>query len=160
MGGTKGCFRATFEDRILMSDMVVCKCWIKVAPKEFYHGVVDVEAWRPARLIGELRANAGVAVPDNKDSHYGKQLVRPERKFNPLKIPKQLEAGLPFKTKPKNEFKQKKNNLRKKTAIVSSDRERAINQLMQRLHTVRKEKLRIKAKASAKKKVKDAREKF
>lgn len=26
--------------------------------------------------------------------HYGKQLVRPDRRFNPLKIPKKLEARL------------------------------------------------------------------
>merc|ERR1712113_890542 len=91
----------------------------------------------------------------------GKQLVRPERKFNSLKIPQRLEAGLPFKTKPKNEFKKRKNPLRQKTAIVSSEKERAINQLMNRLHTVRKEKLRIKAKASAKKKAaKAVRDKF
>lgn len=144
-----------------MSDIVVCKCWIKVQPKEFYHPVVDVAKWRPARLIGELRANAGVAVPDNKDSRYGEQFVRPDRKFNPLKIPKQLEAALPFKTKPKQDFKTRKNPLRKKTAVVSSDRERAINRLMTRLHTVRKEKQRIRAKASAKKKAtKAVREKF
>merc|ERR1712039_149407 len=75
--------------------------------------------------------------------------------------PKQLEAALPYKTKPKNDFKARKNPMRKKTAIVSSDRERAINQLMNRLHTVRKEKLRIRSKASAKKKAaKDARQKY
>merc|ERR1712232_483019 len=159
--GTRGHFRATFEDRILLSDLVVRKCWINVEPKKFYHPVVDVAGWRPARLIGELRANAGVPTPDNKDSHYGKQLVRPDRKFNPLKIPKQLEVALPFKTKPKNDRKKRKNPLRQKTAIVSSDRERDINRLMQRLQTVRKEKKRIRAKANAKKKVtKDKVQKF
>lgn len=159
--GDRGNFRATFEDRILLSDLVVCKCWIGVQPRQFYHPVVDVEKWRPARLIGELRANAGVAVPDNRDSQYGKQLVRPERKFNTLKIPKALEASLPFKTRPKLDSKKKKNGLSKKCAIVSSERERDINTLLIRLHTVRKEKYRLRKESSGKKKVlKEKRDKF
>ncbi|CAK9022049.1 Ribosome biogenesis protein BMS1 homolog (Ribosome assembly protein BMS1 homolog) [Durusdinium trenchii] len=75
--GVKGQFRASFEDRILMSDLVVCKCWITVPFKEFYHPVLDVPNWRPARLIGELRAAQGVPVPDNPDSR--KAQVDPTR---------------------------------------------------------------------------------
>eukprot|EP00928_Gymnodinium_smaydae_P096124 TRINITY_DN8426_c0_g1_i1.p1 TRINITY_DN8426_c0_g1~~TRINITY_DN8426_c0_g1_i1.p1 ORF type:complete len:1110 (+),score=354.23 TRINITY_DN8426_c0_g1_i1:59-3388(+) len=161
--GTKGQFRATFEDRILLSDLVVCKCWIGVRPKEFYHPVLDVSEWRRAKLIGELRAEQGVAVPSNADSQYGKQLVRAERKFNPLRIPKALEAALPFKTRPKND--QKKQGkfvaLRKKTAVVSSERDHQINSLMLRLHTIRKEKKRIREQASTKKKeIREKRDKF
>merc|ERR1712203_103285 len=159
--GVKGCFRATFEDRILMSDLVVCKTWVKVEPKQFYHPVVDVDQWRPARLIGELRAAKGVAVPDNKDSHYGKQVVRAERKFNPLKIPKALEESLPFKTKPKNELKRKENPLRKAAAIVATEREHQVNSLLNRLYTVRKEKHRLRKEASSKKRdTKEKRDKF
>lgn len=159
--GTKGSFRATFEDRILMSDLVLCKCWVKVPPKEFYHPVVDVAQWRPARLIGELRATNGMAVPNKTDSQYGKKLVRAERKFNPLKVPKALEASLPFKSKPKNESKKKKNKLGKKAAVVSSDHERAVNSLISRLYTVRKEKHRIRQDTKTKKKaIKEKREQF
>jgi len=159
--GNKGDFRATFEDRILLSDLVVCKCWVGVQPKQFYHPVIDVPQWRPAKLIGELRAQAGVLVPDKRDSQYGKQFVRPERRFNTLKIPKALESALPFKTKPKLDTKKRKNDLRSKVAIVSTDRERAINSLMTRLHTVRKEKKRIRQDASRKKKeLKEKREQF
>lgn len=159
--GIRGSFRATFEDRILMSDLVVCKCWVRVEPKLFYHPVVDAREWRPARLIGELRAVAGVVVPNRADSQYGKQYVRPERKFNPLRIPKQLEAALPFKTKPKNDKKRRKNPLREKAAVVSSEREHAVNSLLQRLYTVQKQKRRIRVAANARKKaIKDKREQF
>jgi ribosome biogenesis protein BMS1 len=159
--GNRGSFRATFEDRILLSDLVVCKCWIGVRPREFYHPVVDVNEWRPARLIGELRAENGVAVPHNKDSVYGKQVERANRKFNPLKIPNALDGALPFKSRSKNEKKKTPNKLRKKAAVVSSERDRSINSLMQRLHTVRKEKQRIRKDSSSKKKVlKEKREAF
>jgi len=159
--GNRGHFRATFEDRILMSDLVICKCWINVEPNKFYHPVVDVADWRPARLIGELRAANGIAVPDNKDSHYGAQTVRPDRKFNPLRVPKGLQKALPFKTMHKREGKKSKNKLRKKTAIVSSEREKEINGLLIRLNTVRKEKNRIRKAGNVRRKnVKEVREKF
>merc|ERR1740121_3492895 len=159
--GTRGSFRATFEDRILMSDLVICKCWANVQPKEFYHPVVDVARWRPARLIGELRAEKGVLVPKQKDSEYDKQFVRIERKFNPLKVPSKLEAALPFMTKTKDTKAKYKHKLAKKAVVVSSERDKAINSLMDRLHVVRKEKARIRTQAREKKKViKAKQEKF
>ncbi|CAE8645936.1 unnamed protein product [Polarella glacialis] len=150
--GTKGQFRATFEDRILMSDLVVCKCWINVEPKKFYHPVVDVTDWRPARLIGELRAVKGVPVPNNKDSNYGKQLVRAERRFNKLHVPKSLEASLPYNARNKYKGKKKKSELQQKTAIVSSERDRSVNSLLQRLYTVKKEKAKVRAEAGERRK--------
>lgn len=158
---TKGQFRATFEDRILMSDLVVCKCWVNAPIKQFYHPIVDIAEWRPARLIGELRAAEGIPVPDNKDSHYGKQLQRAARKFNALKVPKALQANLPFSAKTKYKGKKKKTELSKKTAIVSSERERAVNNLLHRLHTVKKEKARVREISNSKrKKAKEVRDKF
>jgi len=159
--GVKGSFRATFEDRILMSDLVVCKTWVPVEPRQFYHPVVDIAEWRAAKLIGELRAERGIPVPNNRDSQYGKQIERAERKFNKIKIPKALEAALPFKTRNKVASKKAKDALRKKAAVVSSEREHEINSLMNRLLVVRKEKKRIRTEASQKKKtLKEKREKF
>lgn len=159
--GVKGNFRASFEDRILMSDLVVCKCWVTVPFKQFYHPVIDVPNWRPARLIGELRASQGVPVPDQKDSHYGKQLVRPERRFNALKIPKKLQEILPFRNKHKFQPKKTKSELSKKSAIVSSEREKEVNSLLSRLYTIRKEKARVRKESSArKKKVKDVQDRY
>ncbi len=42
------------------------------------------------------------------------EIVRTEKRFNPLKIPKKLEAALPFKSKPKQQSKQKKDTYLKK----------------------------------------------
>jgi len=158
--GNMGHFRATFEDRILMSDLVVCKCWINVQPKQFYHPVIDVAEWRPARLIGELRAANQIPVPDKKDSRYGKQFVRAERKFNPLKINKHLEEALPFRTRTKVQ-KSSTGKLRQKAAIVSSERELAVNSLLERLKTVKRMREQAKRQVSKKKReVKEARDKF
>lgn len=149
--GRRGDFRATFEDRILMSDLVVCKCWINTPPKQFYHPVIDVAQWRPAKTIGELRAEKGVPVPQNADSAYGKQQVRAARKFNPLKIPKSLETTLPFKSRQKMLTKESNDPLRKAKAVVMDERERRVNQLMERLAHVRKERQRIKRESGQKK---------
>ncbi|CAE7375608.1 bms1, partial [Symbiodinium necroappetens] len=159
--GVKGHFRASFEDRILMSDLVVCKCWITVPFKQFYHPVIDVPNWRPARLIGELRASQGIPVPDNQDSHYGRQLVRPERRFNAVQVPRSLQASLPFKAKTRYLPKSRKTGLAKKAAIVSSEREKAVNALLHRLYTIRKEKARVRQEASSRrKKAKEVKDKF
>lgn len=149
--GVKGWFRGAFEDRILMSDIVVCKCWINVTPKKFYLPAIDIASWRPARTIGELRAAEGVPVPNKPDSAYGAQVVRPPRKFNPLQVPQSLQKELPFKLKAMNK-KKHKNEMRKKTVIVPTAQDKEVNSMLTRLYKVKAEKKRIRDEASAKKK--------
>lgn len=57
------------------------------------------------------------------DSLY-RPIERAPRKFNPLKVPKSLQAALPFKTKPKVEGKRKRKTLEQKRAVVLEPEER------------------------------------
>eukprot|EP00948_MAST-09A_sp_MAST-9A-sp1_P000657 g657.t1 len=57
--GGNGDFRATFEDKILMSDIVFCKTWVPIEPKQFYNPVLS--ALQGARKhINNHSANAQI----------------------------------------------------------------------------------------------------
>merc|ERR1712224_956333 len=72
-----------------------------------------------------------------------------------------LQKALPFKSKQKHDPKKSKNKLRKKTVVVSSEREKQINSLLTRLNTVRKEKHRIRQASNLRRKEKkEVQEKF
>ncbi|CAD7958470.1 unnamed protein product [Amoebophrya sp. A25] len=161
--GTEGHFRATFEDRILMSDLVLLKSWVQVEPKQFYNPMLDISEWRRMKTIGELRFEQSLpaAAPNNakgalkraEDSNYGKQLIRERRKFAKLQLPKSVESNLPFKTVPKLEMRTRKKAdewateeskmiNRAVTSLLKTDREHQVDSALQRLQTVKVDKLR------------------
>jgi len=100
-----GNFRATFEDKVLLSDIVFLRAWHPVEPIKYYNPVTSLLYerklnWQGMKTQGQLRKEQGLSAPHNPDSLYNK-IEREPRKFNPLKISKKLEGSLPFSSKPK-----------------------------------------------------------
>ena len=144
VGKPEGVFRATFEDKILMSDIVFLRAWYPVKPKKYYNAVTSLllsekSEWKGMRLIGQIRAEESIPVPHQADSSY-KKIERQERKFNKLKLPKTLVTDLPFASKPKQMKKKDKDTYMKKRAVVMDDREKKIFSLMQAINTIQRDK--------------------
>ncbi|KAJ3328140.1 Glycoside hydrolase 2 (Mannanase, beta-galactosidase) [Blyttiomyces sp. JEL0837] len=140
----EGCFRATFEDKILMSDIIFLRAWYPVKPKKFYNPVSSLllsskDQWKGMRLTGQIRRDQGLKIPVNKDSLY-KPIERKERIFNTLKIPKALQAELPFAAKPKQMTKKGKPGLMARRAVVLEPHERKVYSLLQAINTIKNEK--------------------
>lgn len=68
-------------------------------------------------------------------------IERQKRKFNPLVIPKSLQAALPFKSKPKNTPSQLRPLLEKRRAVIMEPRDRKVHALVQQLQLMRHEKV-------------------
>jgi len=43
--GPKGSFRATFEDKIVASDLVFCRTWYKMPLQKFYNPIINFEKY-------------------------------------------------------------------------------------------------------------------
>lgn len=90
--GDAGAFRATFEDKILMSDLIICRMWVPVELKRFYNPVTSLlsSGWTAMRTTAQVRQQEQVAIPVNKDSLY-KPIERTARTFSKTVIPKKLQ---------------------------------------------------------------------
>ena len=145
----EGHYRATFEDKVLMSDIVFLRAWYPIKPHKFYNPVtnlleaVDAEnqdgGWKGMRLTGEVRRDEGVPTPRQKNSAY-RPIERLTRHFNPLRVPRQLAAELPFKSQIAQMKPQKKETYLQKRAVVLGGEEKRARDLMQKIMTLRKEK--------------------
>ncbi|KAL8837244.1 MAG: hypothetical protein Q9170_002617 [Blastenia crenularia] len=149
----EGHFRATFEDKILMSDIVFLRAWYPIKPHRFYNPVTnlldvshttdnkggDGEGWKGMRLTGQVRQDEGLPTPQQKNSAY-RPVERPTRHFNPLRVPRQLAAGLPFKSQIAQMKPQRKQTYMQKRAVVLGGEEKRARDLMQKILTIRREK--------------------
>lgn len=139
-----GYFRATFEDKILMSDTIFLKTWYPIKVKKFYNPVTsmllqDHEQWKGMRLTGQVRAENNIPTPLQKDSAY-KKIEREERRFNKLKIPKSIKQNLPFKSQIQEAKPQKKQSYLAKRAVIVGGEEKKARDLMNKIHTLKKDK--------------------
>ena len=142
----EGCFRATFEDKVLMSDVIFLRAWYPIHPHRFYNPVTELldagQEWKGMRLTGQVRAEKGIPTPKEKNSTY-RPVERQERHFNPLRVPRKLQADLPFKSqittmKPrKHETYTSKRN----AVVVTAPEERNARRLLQTVMALRNEKV-------------------
>ncbi|KAG0646365.1 Ribosome biogenesis bms1 [Hyphodiscus hymeniophilus] len=135
-----GHFRATFEDKILMSDIVFLRAWYPVRPHRFYNPVTNLIGWSGMRLTGEVRRAENIATPQQKNSNY-KPVERVTRHFNPLRVPRALAADLPFKSQITQMKKQSKPTYMQKRAVILGGEEKKARDLMQKVMTLRNEKV-------------------
>ncbi|KAJ1604895.1 BMS1 like GTPase [Cryptosporidium canis] len=136
---THGLFRATFEDKILLSDIVFCKTWVSMTPREFYNPVIDLPTWRRMRTQAELRRESNIPLAIKGDSEYVAKQDRPEKKrFNSVPVPSKLEKDLPYASKTKNDSKKVKD--KRQVAVIKSTFEKRVANLFQRLSTIQKDK--------------------
>lgn len=140
----EGIARCTFEDRILMSDIVFLRAWTQVEVPRFFNPLTTAlqprgATWEGMKTVAELRREHNLPIPFNKDSLY-KPIERKPRKFNPLVVPKKLQEALPFASKPKDTPKRKQPLLESRRAVVMEPRERKIHALIQHLQLIRNEK--------------------
>ncbi|XP_073312093.1 uncharacterized protein [Primulina huaijiensis] len=152
--------RCTFEDKIKMGDIVFLRAWTQVDVPEFHNPLTTAllprdQTWQGMKTVAELRREQNLPIPVNKDSLY-KPIERKPRKFNPLVIPKSLQAALPFASKPKVTPSRKRPLLEKRRAVVMEPRERRVHALVQHLQLIRSEKMKKrKFKEEAKRKVQE-----
>lgn len=72
---TEGIARCTFEDRILMSDIVFLRAWVNVEVPTYSNPVTTAlqpreQTWQGMRTTAELRKAHNIPTPHNKDSVY------------------------------------------------------------------------------------------
>ncbi|XP_063163770.1 ribosome biogenesis protein BMS1 homolog [Candoia aspera] len=157
----EGAFRATFEDKLLMSDIVFIRTWYPVSAPAFYNPVTSLlkplgekTSWIGMKTTGQLRHEKGIRLKQNKDSLY-KPIVREKKHFNKLHIPKALQKALPFKNKPKFQERKKKVTKDKwRPAVIREPHERKVAALLSALGTVHNYKLR-KAKVTHRQQIKE-----
>lgn len=140
LSSPEGYFRATFEDKILLSDIIILRTWYPVQIKKFYNPVTSLllnkkTEWKGLRLTGEIRASRNIETPMNPDSSY-KPVERVERHFNGLKVPKYIQMDLPFKSQIHKMKPQKKKTYMAKRAVVLGGDEKKARSFMQKVFTI------------------------
>lgn len=144
IGKPEGCFRATFEDKIMLSDIVFCRTWYKVDVLRFYNPVTSLllppaekNRWRGMKTTGQLKRERNIHAEPNKDSMYT-PVERDVRVFRPLFVPRKLQKELPYRDKPKLEcipHLRKPKFRQGRVAVVREPQEEKIARMMKMIRT-------------------------
>ncbi|EGI61904.1 PREDICTED: ribosome biogenesis protein BMS1 homolog [Acromyrmex echinatior] len=140
----EGCFRATFEDKIMLSDIVFCRTWYKVDVPRFYNPVTSLllppaekSRWHGMKTTGQLKREKNIHAEANMNSIYT-PIERDVKVFKPLFIPRKLQKELPYRDKPKLESVP---HLRKpkfkqgRVAVVREPQEQNIARIIKMIRT-------------------------
>lgn len=138
--GEPGTFRATFEDKILMSDLVSCRLWVPIEPRKYYNPVTSLlkaadGEWTGMRPISQIRKENLVPIEVKKDSLY-KPIVRVQREFRKLQIPKKVQENLPFASKPKQMAPKNRDTYVSRRAVILDPEDRKKRAVVQMLSTI------------------------
>lgn len=157
LASPEGHFRATFEDKILMSDIIILRAWYQIQARKYYNPVTslllsDKSSWSGMRLTGQVRAENGIELANDENSRYQK-IERATRRFNPLKVPKAIQSNLPYKSQLRQMKPQKEQTYLQKRAVVLGGEEKVARDFMIKLNTLRNAK---DAKRKAKKELEHA----
>ena len=143
----EGAFRATFEDKILMSDIVFIRSWFTIDIPKFYVIVRDLLmppeqrlTWQGMKTQGQLRFENNIKAPPQSRDHQYQDIGRKVHVPQPLIVPPKLQAALPYKAKPK--FLQRKELGLKRVAVIREPQEKAISDTLNEVRAVHREKKR------------------
>jgi ribosome biogenesis protein BMS1 len=100
--------------------------------------LADKGKWAGMRLTGQVRRDEGLKTPLNVNSTY-KPVERAPRRFNTLKVPKKLQAALPYASKPKIMKPQHRQTYMQKRAVVMEPEEKKAIALLQQIRALRKD---------------------
>jgi len=89
------------------------------------------------RLTGEVRRSEGLPTPSNVNSTY-KPIIRTNRHFNRLKVPRKLQGELPYTSKSKIMKPQQKVPYAQRRAVVLETEEKKAISLLQQAKALRK----------------------
>jgi len=156
--GQPGKFRATFEDKILKSDIVFCRTWMPVEIKRYCNPVTSLlSEWKAMKTKAQLQIETKTPIVVNPDSIY-KPVERREKKLGKFRIPKSIEEALPYKSKPKNDAKRKQKSYIAKRAVILDAPEKKKFSFIQALNTIRKEKAMKRKETNTERREKKAKE--
>ncbi|KAI9581555.1 ribosome biogenesis protein BMS1 homolog [Glossina fuscipes] len=141
----EGSFRATFEDKILLSDIVFCRTWYRFDVHRFYAPVTTLLLpaeqklhWQGMKTLGQLKRERQIRNKAIPESLYT-EIKREPKALKPLVIPKALQKALPYKDKPKfGPLNPKRKE--ESVAIIRSPYEQKVAKLMKMIETNYREK--------------------
>jgi len=138
----EGAFRATFEDKILLSDIVMVKTWFTVDIPRFYApvsnlllGAADKSKWKGMRTVGQIKRESGVRTEVTNQDNLYTEVHRQTKVFKDLQIPRSLQKELPYHLKPKVAAKAS-TGAEGRVAVVLDTEERKVASQMKKLRAL------------------------